>query len=138
MPALELHALTFVPEGDEVLVGRPGTDAYAVLPADGAALLQRMADGDSPSAAADWYADNYGHTVDIAEFVESLDELGFLRRAGEDAQAAPGPVRLQRLARALFSPVAFVVYAVIVVAWIANVVAHPDFAPHPRQVFFTQ
>src|SRR4051812_32966731 len=81
---VRLHYLTFVDEGDEVLVGRPDTEAYAVLPADGAQLLRRLRDHSVPEAVA-WYEQAYQETPDIESFLEDLRDLGFIREAGADA-----------------------------------------------------
>ena len=68
---IRLHHLTFVDEGDEVLVGRPDTEAYAVLPADGAQLLKRLGDHTVPEAVA-WYEQAYQETPDIESFLEDI------------------------------------------------------------------
>lgn len=135
--SLDFHFLTFVPEAEQVLVGRPGTDSYAVLPPDGAAVLERMTRGAAPSAVAAWYQTTYGERLDIDDFVASMAEMGFLREAEEEPAAPERPVRLQGLARGLFSPFAFAAYAVVFAAWVLTMFRHPDLAPHPRHVFFT-
>jgi hypothetical protein len=130
------HELTFVPDGAEVVVGRPDTGAYVVLPADGAALLARMVDGISATAAADWYDETYGEPVDIDEFLETLGEFGFVRapddKSGE-VRARPGLVRLGRMA---FSPLAWLLYAALLGWWLIELTHHSDLLPRPRQVFF--
>jgi hypothetical protein len=134
---LAFHPLSFVPEGEDVLVGRRGTDSYAVLPSDGAEVLERMTRGVTPRDVAAWYEESYGERLDIDDFVASMAELGFLREAGEPV-APESPVRLQRLARALFSPLAFGVYAVVIGAWFVVMTRHPDLVPDPEDVFFTK
>ncbi|HEY0804050.1 MAG TPA: hypothetical protein VGD84_03250, partial [Pseudonocardiaceae bacterium] len=132
------HDLSFVPEGEEVVVGRSDTGTYVVLPVDGAALLTRMVEGMPPNSAADWYEDTYGEPVDVVEFLDTLAELGFLRNNATEVLAAPvGRPWVTRLAAAVFSPVAWVVYAAIFVAWLVAVTRHPDLLPRPGQVFFT-
>jgi hypothetical protein len=133
---LSFHRLSFVREGeDEVMVGRPDTDSYAVLPVEGAALLERMAAGMTPAAAAAWYERAYGEPVDMPDFLATLDGLGFLR--GEDqAVAAQHQVGLQWLGRALFSPAAFGCYLLIVGWWLVLAGRHPELRPHPDQIFF--
>ena len=134
---LDFHPLSFVPEGSDVLVGRADTESYALLPADGAALLEKLADGMPPESAAGWYAQTYGERLDLAEFVADLDELGFLRH-GEPATVTPGPVRLRWLGRLLFSPAAFCCYAVVI-CWAGVLMAwHPQLRPQAGQVFFTR
>ncbi|MFD7162624.1 hypothetical protein [Streptomyces violascens] len=135
---VSFHRLSFVPDGEGVLVGRPDTDAFAVLPPDGAAALRRMTEGRTPAQAAAWYAEHYGEQLDMADFLDTLRELGFLRGEGDAQEAAPdAPVRFQRLAQVLFSRPALCCYAVLVAAWLAVIATTPDLAPHPGQVFYT-
>ncbi|MFD9819585.1 hypothetical protein [Streptomyces violascens] len=135
---VSFHRLSFVPDGEGVLVGRPDTDAFAVLPPDGAAALRRMTEGRTPAQAAAWYAEHYGEQLDMADFLDTLRELGFLRGEGDVQEAAPdAPVRFQRLAQILFSRPALCCYAVLVAAWLAVIATTPDLAPHPGQVFYT-
>ena len=134
---LHIRRLTFQPEGDNVLVGCAATTAYAVLPADAAALLERLVAGATPTDAADWYERTYGETVDIADFISALTELGFLGEVSDDASEVVAPVGLQRCARALFSVPAFVAYALLVAAWVITLLRHPSLAPAPRHIFFT-
>ncbi len=105
---VRFHLLSFMPERneDEVLVGRPDSESFAVFAADDAALLRRMTEGMHPEDAAAWYESVHGQSVDMPDFLATLAELGFLRRDGEDA-ASVRAVRLQWLGRAMFSPVSF-------------------------------
>ncbi|SEL16515.1 hypothetical protein [Streptacidiphilus jiangxiensis] len=142
---LAFQRLTFLPEGDEVTVGVPDRDTYVVLPADGAALLRRLAEGSSCAAAAQWYLEEYGEPVDVADFVADLDELGFLRAPGEDeGHGGPDearqdvPVRWRRLGRAVFSPVGAVLYLALVAAWVAAMVRTPALVPNYHHLFFTR
>jgi len=130
------HELSFVPEGDEVVVGRKDTGSFAVLPSDGAALLGRLTEGEPLDEAARWYESTFGEPVDIDDFLETLRDLGFVR-AGDTGAPPPQPVRLRRLGRLVFSPAAWLCYAVIVVAWVVAVAGHHDLLPNPHQIFFT-
>jgi hypothetical protein len=131
-----------VDEGDEVLVGRPDTEAYAVLPADGAQLLKQLEDHTVPEAVA-WYERAYQETPDIESFLEDIRDLGFIRDSGIDAytetDAATGeePVRLRRLAHALFSAPAWLAYAAITVLTIAVMVHVRQVRPLPSRIFFS-
>lgn len=141
---IRLHHLTFVNEGDEVLVGRPDTEAYAVLPADGAQLLKQLGDHTVPEAVA-WYEAAYQETPDIESFLEDIRELGFIRDSGIEAateqateQATEGePVRLRRLSHALFSPPAWLAYAALTVVAVAVMVRIPQVRPLPSRIFFS-
>ena len=134
-PVLAFHPLTFAPEGDDVVVGRRDIDSYGVFPPDGAALVRELAAGRPVPDAARWYEQTYGEAVDVDAFLETLADLELLRDAAEPV-AAPRPVRWQRLGRALFSPIAALLYAGIVVLAIAVSVADPSVAPRPDHVFF--
>src|SRR6476660_8135062 len=99
---LAIAPLTFVVEHDGVLVGRPDRDSYAVLPADGAALLRRLQAGDSIEQAEEWYRVTYGDDIDMDGFVESLEDFDFLS-AGAATSARHSTVLQQRLGAAMFS-----------------------------------
>ncbi|HEX5120492.1 MAG TPA: hypothetical protein VFW65_35385 [Pseudonocardiaceae bacterium] len=132
------HELTFVPEGDEVVVGRKDTGDYVVLPADGAGLLSQLVDGATPDEAAEWFEATFGEPVDITEFLDVLDELGFVRSADAPVPVeSPEPVRLRRLSRVLFSRFAFACYLALVVVWFLVMTGHHDLLPRPSQMFFT-
>jgi hypothetical protein len=135
---LSLHPLTFLEDGDEVVVGRRDIDSYAFFEPDGAALVRELAAGRSPARAAAWYRETYGEAIDIDDVVATLHELGFVREA--DAGAMPGVplrVRWQRLGRALFSPAAWAIYAIAVIAAVATVLRDPALGPSAGDIRFT-
>jgi len=133
---LRLHPLTYLEEGDEVTVGRADIDSYGLFPADGAALLKYLEAGHSPNEGARWYAENYGETVDMVEFLEVLEEFEMILAEGQ-AVADPRPVRWQRLGRALFSPVAFGAYLALVVVTALALTRNHELVPSYRHLFFT-
>jgi hypothetical protein len=136
--ALRFHPLTFLDEGEDVVVGRPGSDSYVVLPADGAELLRQLRGGATPGEAARWYEQRFGEPVDVADFVTSLGEAGLLRDGDAPADVnAPSPVRFQQLGAAVFSAPAWAAYLGVLLAGIAVVVADPSLAPRHQHVFFT-
>jgi hypothetical protein len=135
-PALDLHELSFVSEGDEVVVGRPDTGSFAVFPADGAELVRQIAGGMSLSQASAWYEESFGERVDIGDLAATLAELGFVREAGTEPAAA-GRIRLRWLARAVFSPAAWACYVCLAGLWLLAAVHTSALFPHPGQVFFT-
>jgi hypothetical protein len=133
---LKLHDLSFVSEGDEVVVGRLSTGSYAVFPADGAELLRQIGEGMPLGQASAWYEGSFGEPVDIDEFAMTLAELGFVREPGAERDPVR-PVRLQRLGRAVFSPAAWACYAVIVALWLLAAYRTSAILPRPAQFFFT-
>ncbi|MCI4066399.1 hypothetical protein MRQ36_29130 [Micromonospora sp. R77] len=133
---LRVHPLTYLPDGDDVVVGRTDVDSFGVFPPDGAELLRRIAGGMPPAEAANWYAETYGEQVDLEEFLGVLSELDFLVGDVEPA-AAPGPVRWQRLGRWLFSRPAWILYAVLLAGAVAVMVDRPRLIPHTDNLFYT-
>ena len=132
---LQLHDLSFVSEGDEVVVGRLNTGSYAVFPADGVELLRRLGEGMPLSQAAAWYERNFGEPVDVDEFAITLTELGFVREPGTERDPVPA-LRLRWLGRVVFSPAAWTCYAVIAGLWLLAARRNGALLPHPSQFFF--
>lgn len=143
MSAIEFHPLTFVDEADGVVVGRSDTQSYAVLPDDGAALLRRLADGMARDDAARWYLTEFGESVDIGDFIETLRELGFVKeeteKGGEEPEPekSPRPLRFQRLGVWAFSPPAWAAYTALVTACVTLLATEPRLRPHTANVFFS-
>lgn len=134
---LAFHPLTFVTERDGVLVGRPDTESYAMLPADGAQLLRQLADGMPVAEAASWYQATYAEPVDMADFLTALRGLGFVREHGDDT-AAPRPVRYQRLGALAFSPLLWICYVAIVSACGVAMARNQQLLPRPGNVLFVR
>ncbi|MDI1461282.1 hypothetical protein QEZ54_09910 [Catellatospora sp. KI3] len=132
---LRLHDLTFLPDGDDVVVGRVDIDSYGVFPPDGAALLQQLVAGVPPHAAADWYARTYGEPVDLDEFLGVLTELEFT--AQDEVIADPKPPRWQRLGRWLFSPVGWVCHGLLLAAAAVAMASTPELIPRVANLFYT-
>jgi hypothetical protein len=135
--SVALHPLTYLADGDEVTVGRMDIDSYAVLPADGAALVRRLATGVTPREAATWYQETYGEQVDILDMLGALDELGFVRADGQPS-ADDTPVRWQGLGRAVFSAPAWVCYGLLVLAALVAMIRSPALVPRYQDLFFTK
>jgi hypothetical protein len=134
---VDFHALSFVPEGADVLVGRAETGSYAVLPRDGADLLRHLSSGMTVADAAAWYESSFGEPVDIDDFLESMTELGFVRPPDSPAPAEAAPPRLQWLGKALFSVPAWIVYGALVVSALIALVHYADLRPTSSQIYFT-
>jgi hypothetical protein len=134
---IRLHPLTFLDDGEEVTVGRADIDSYGLFPPDGAELVRRMEAGSSPREAAAWYQAEYGEQVDVVEFLDVLEELDLLLKDGEEA-AAPQAVGWQRLGRALFSPAAWIAYALLTAGAVAQMVRRPALVPSYQHLFFTR
>jgi hypothetical protein len=154
MPGIEvstatvrLHPLTYLPEHDDVVVGRTDTDSYAVFPQDGAELIRQLAAGRTLEDAARWYEQTYGDRVDLADFLQTLTELDFLADAGPATGAEPAapagstpPARMpwQRLGAAVFSPVGWLVVGAVAAAAVVVCALRPELRPSRDHVFFSR
>lgn len=134
---LRLHRLSYLPDGDDVVVGRTDVDSYGVFPRDGAELLKELAAGRAPAEAAEWYFRRYGTSVDMAEFLDTLSELDFLLPADARPTGSAEPLRWQRLGSAIFSAPAWICYSVLLLAAVAVCVADPELLPSRQHIFFS-
>lgn len=134
---VRLAYLTFVEEVDGVMVGRPDNGSYALFPPEGVAAVRRLIDGYTPEEVSSWFTDTYGGGLDLDDFLDTLDELGFVLPAGHPGPAGPPRVRYQRLGKALFSPLAWCVGSVVTVLAIVLMVKDPSLRPSYQNLFFT-
>jgi hypothetical protein len=132
---LQFHRLVYLEHDSEVTVGRPDRGEYVVLSADVAQLLRWLMAGVEPDEARARYQREFGDDIDVADFIESLGDLGFLRAPGEPV-VAEQRIRWQRLAALVFSPIAACCYLLVVAVACWLVVKHPALAPRPRNFFF--
>ncbi|MFD8694185.1 hypothetical protein [Kitasatospora purpeofusca] len=133
---LPLRRLVYLEEADEVTIGSPETDTYAVFPADGAELVRMLADGLTPREAAERYRTAHGESVDIADLVEVLADLDLLRTA-DTPTAETAPVRWQRLGGLVFGRPALVGYALVTALAAVEMVRVPALVPRTDNLFFT-
>ena len=135
---LLLKPLVYLYEGDEVTIGSPEMESYAVFPADGAELVRMLADGITPRQAAVRHEESHGESVDMPDLLSVLEDLGFIQDGTSAAAPAPAAaVRFQRLGRIVFSRPAWLCYAILTVASIVEMARHPELAPHRSVLFFT-
>jgi hypothetical protein len=134
---LRLQPLTYVPEGDEVMVGRPDTGSYGVFPPAGAELLRRLQAGTTVAAGARWWHEETGESLDVEDFLETVESLGFV--VPDDQQPTPQvEVRWRGLGRALFAPAAWLIYGVLIAAGLVAMALDPGLRPSYRNFFFTE
>ena len=133
---VRLHRLTMIAEDDGVMVGRPDTASYAVFPEEGAEALRMLESGMPLDGVAEWYEQVAGEPLDVEDFLEVLQELGFLRADGED-DAGAAPVRWQRLGRWTFSWPAWVCYTALILAGAVAMARDSTLRPSYHDVFFT-
>jgi hypothetical protein len=133
---VRLQPLTYVEEGDEVMVGRPDTGSYGLFPPAGADVLRALAAGATLETAAQQWHEHTGETLDTEDFLAILSDLDFV--VGDDQAPVQLPtVRWQRLGRALFSPLAWVLYLAVIAGGVITMIADPAVRPSYRNIFFT-
>jgi hypothetical protein len=136
---LALYPLTLVDEGDQVVIGRPDIDSFAVFPPDAAAVVRRLRAGEDLGSVATWYEDTYGEPADIHDFVATLYDLGFVRADGTETAELPAPpVRWRRTGATVLSWPALTLYALAVGAATVLMVAVPALRPGPAAVYFSR
>ncbi len=149
--APKIYPLTFVKEKSDIMVGRPDINSFALFPPDGVALLRQMQAGLSPEQAVQWYEEQYNDTVDIDDFLDTLQQLGFIRE--DDKEVADGSgagtdesgeilftsrtTSWQWLGRAAFSPVAWAIYIALFGYCIYDIVRYPILFPRYTNIFFS-
>jgi hypothetical protein len=137
---LTLYPLTFVAEGDQVIIGRPEVDSFAVFSPDAAAVVRRIEAGETLASVADWYQTAYGEPADLGDFVETLRDLDFIRpegEAGAQYQVRPS-VRWRQLANVVFSAPAMCLYILVVGMAVYLMWRVPALRPAPSKVFFSR
>jgi hypothetical protein len=133
---LSLRELSVVPEGEEFVVGDAVTGVYVLLPKLGVRALGLLSSGCTVGEA--WRA--LDGDVDVADFAESLIELGFAAvRDGDDgSDGVPSPVGLPapRWLRGLFSRPAWIVYGACALGSVVALAVRPGLFPHASDMFF--
>jgi len=133
---VRLQPLTYVDEGDSVMVGRPDTGSYGVFPAEGADLLRSLENGSTLESGAQRWHEVTGEILDVDDFLGILTDLGFIVEEN-GVRVERVQVRWQRLARALFSPFAWLVYAAVIGIGLTTMVFDPSVRPNYGNIFFT-
>jgi hypothetical protein len=144
---IHLHQLTFLPDAAGVSVGRFGTDTFAVFPEDGAELIKKLQSGLRVGDAARWYEETYHEELDMEDFLEILRDLTFVIEELEGGETHANDlvtsrsdsslIRGQALGKWAFSPVAWVLYAMLIGAGVAFLWKYPELRPSRSHIFFT-
>jgi hypothetical protein len=141
---LALRTLSFVEQGDEVLVGSAETGVFLALPQVGAVALRVLAAGGDvgeATAAASRYA---GEAVDVVTFAAALADAGLVLAVDGEATTQPaGRPPRTRLAwvspavvQPLFSPTAWLLYGALFTSCVVLFIAQPQFWPAFEDLFF--
>lgn len=135
-----LRDLTVTDDGEECIIGDPSAGNYINVPAVGGVVVRSLLAGRTVAEAAVEAEAFAGETVDVASFVGTLGELGFL--AGDGPSGDPGPASTapvqqrtwftgadERVARWFFGRTAWTVYVVAALFSLVTLVVRPDLLP---------
>lgn len=134
-----LRRLSVVPDGDDVLIGDPDTGTFVAVPVVGGIVVTALLEGRTIGEARARAEEAAGEPVDVAAFVDTLAELGFVDDGASVAAAPTAPVQQrgwlagvsQRWARPLFGRVAWFCYAAAAVFCVLVFALRPDLWPRP-------
>jgi putative peptide zinc metalloprotease protein len=139
---VSLRPLTVVPDGDDVLVGDPERGVYVAVPPIGGVVVRALLDGRTLTETTELAERESGQPVDVAAFVTTLAELGFVHDTGDadDATVTPertAPVQQRgwlagpsaRMVRPLFGRVAWTVYGLAAAFCVLVFALRPDLFP---------
>lgn len=86
---LRLHPLSMRPEGESWVVGRMDTGDFIMAPPTGHRAITLLSDGHTIGEVRQALAQETGSDIAVGEFVQTLDDLGFV--AAVDGKPCPGP-----------------------------------------------
>jgi len=136
--SLTFHPLTILADPPDIMVGRMDIGSYAAFPEDGVELLKQLQTGMHLQAAEVWYQEQYGESLDLADFIETLRDLQFLQEEGEEVGKVLAPsVFWQWVGRAAFSIPAWILYIGIISICLYLMIRLPYLRPSNNNIVFT-
>lgn len=87
------HPLSIRPDGDSWVIGRVDTGEFAAMPAVAHRAITLLSGGHTVAATAQALRRETGTDFAVADFVASLDELGFIAAVDGQTRAGPQPPR---------------------------------------------
>ncbi|WP_267397241.1 MULTISPECIES: hypothetical protein [unclassified Sphingomonas] len=140
----QVAALTVQPEGDAFLVGSAQLGAFYQFPAEALDILERLRNGATPDEISrDMHVGTNAEDLDIADFVSTLQEIGFIWPLGEQVKPnePASPSRTVEFtvsahtAQNFFKPSAVAIYVLLVAAAIGCAIRLPVARLHPDAFF---
>ncbi len=142
---VELRALSIRQEGESFLVGDIARGEFIEVPAIAVTLIEALQDGSTLAEVTSLAQARAGADVDVTDFVQTLRDLGFVRKIDGVPLSGGGPELTDggrigavaaRLARPLYSAPAWALYGALFVGCLVLMTAEPWFRPHYGQLFF--
>lgn len=135
-----LRDLTVTDDGEECIIGDPSAGNYINVPVVGGIVVRSLLAGRTVAEAEAEAEAFAGESVDVASFVETLDELGFVAHDGPTGDGRPAltaPVQQhtwftgadERVACWFFGRTAWSVYAVAALFSLITFAVRPDLLP---------
>lgn len=90
---VSLHQLSMRADGDSWVIGRVDTGDFAVMPPVAHRAIVLLGSGHTVGEVAQALRAETGTDIAVADFVASLDELGFVAAIDGQARRGPAPVR---------------------------------------------
>lgn len=141
-----LRPLSVRPEGDGFMVGDLARGEFITVPAIGVVVINALRGGLTVTEVADRAREEAGTDVDVADFVGTLTDLGFVASIdGVAVQSGPVPELTSggrlgevaaRLARPLYSAPAWALYALLFAACVVSLTTVGWLRPRSGQFFF--
>jgi putative peptide zinc metalloprotease protein len=139
-----LHPLSMRREGGSWIIGRVSTGDFAVVPSVAHRAISLLRDGHTIGETARALKQETGTDAAVADFVASLDDLGFVAAIDGRARESPAPPRPtlpwlgpQHLRWLLHPAVSWLVLAVIAAA-AAMTIADPALAPRYHDLVWSR
>jgi putative peptide zinc metalloprotease protein len=129
------HPLSIRPDGDSWVIGRVDTGEFAVMPPVARRVITLLSDGRTVTEAAQALRAETGTEFAVADFVTSLDEMGFVAALDGEARSAPEPARptlpwlRPRHVRWTLHPVTAWLTLAVITAAAALMIAEPSLVP---------
>jgi len=138
---LRVRPLTVVEHGEDYLIGDPEQGAFVVVPPIAVTVIELLRSGRPVTEVSAAAAESCGTDVDVAEFAESLCELGLAELAqGPGRQAGTAPESWEGPARRRWAPLvvglpAWLLAGLAFLVCVVGFAARPDLWPSASDLF---
>jgi putative peptide zinc metalloprotease protein len=129
------HPLSIRPDGDSFVIGRVDTGEFAVMPPVARRVITLLSDGRTVGEAAQALRAETGTEFAVADFVASLDDMGFVAALDGEDRTGPEPAKptlpwlRPRHVRWTLHPVTAWLTLAVIIAAAALMIAEPSLVP---------